>query len=242
MKFLIDNNLSPLLAEGLKAAGHDAVHLRDLGMQAAPDAAVLQRARVDERVLVSADTDFGGLLSRSRATGPLVLLIRRLAGRRAAEQSAIILANLDPGRRGPDSRSCRGHRRRLKYGYAASQCLANPLRSATGRRCRIILRGINQGGALHGTAAPTVAGLCAGAPRPARPRQRRTVALDQSRSFRTGPVLHGPSSSAPIVQLAGTASTRKKGEKQEFPCLVARVANWTWPGCRAVAPSARHER
>ena len=95
MKFLIDNNLSPLLAEGLKAAGHDAVHLRDLGMQAAPDPAVLQRAQVDERVLVSADTDFGGLLSRSQATGPSVLLIRRLAGRRAAEQSAIILANLD---------------------------------------------------------------------------------------------------------------------------------------------------
>lgn len=95
MKFLIDNNLSPLLAEGLKAAGHDAVHLRDLGMQAAPDPAVLQRAQVEERVLVSADTDFGGLLSRSHATGPSVLLIRRLAGRRAAEQSAIILANLD---------------------------------------------------------------------------------------------------------------------------------------------------
>jgi predicted nuclease of predicted toxin-antitoxin system len=95
VKFLIDNNLSPLLAEGLKAAGHDAVHLRDLGMQTAPDPAVLQRAQVDERVLVSADTDFGGLLSRSRATGPSVLLIRRLAGRRAAEQSAIILANLD---------------------------------------------------------------------------------------------------------------------------------------------------
>ena len=95
MKFLIDNNLSPLLAEFLKAAGHDAVHLRDLGMQAAPDPAVLQRALVDERVLVSADTDFGGLLPRSRATGPSVLLIRRLAGRRAAEQSAIILANLD---------------------------------------------------------------------------------------------------------------------------------------------------
>ena len=97
MKFLIDNNLSPLLAEGLTAAGHDAVHLRDLGMQAEPDPVVLQRAQTDERVLVSADTDFGGLLSRSRdrATGPSVLLIRRLTGRRAAEQSAIILANLD---------------------------------------------------------------------------------------------------------------------------------------------------
>jgi len=95
MRFLIDNNMSPLLAESLKAAGHDAVHLRDLGMQAAPDPVVLERAQVDERVLVSADTDFGGLLSRSHATGPSVLLIRRLVGRRAAEQSAIILANLD---------------------------------------------------------------------------------------------------------------------------------------------------
>lgn len=95
MRFLIDNNLSPLLAESLKAAGHDAIHLRDLAMQAAPDTVVLERAQADERVLVSADTDFGGLLARSHATGPSVLLIRRLAGRRAAEQSAIILANLD---------------------------------------------------------------------------------------------------------------------------------------------------
>jgi predicted nuclease of predicted toxin-antitoxin system len=60
-------------------------------MQAAPDPAVLQCAQVDEWVLVSADTDFGRLLSRSQATGPSVLLIRRLAGRRTAEQSAIIL-------------------------------------------------------------------------------------------------------------------------------------------------------
>lgn len=93
MKFLIEDNLSPLLAESLKAAGHDAVHLRDLGRRNQIQSS--QRAQTDERVLVSADTDFGGLLSHSRATGPSVLLIRRLAGRRAAEQSAIIVANLD---------------------------------------------------------------------------------------------------------------------------------------------------
>jgi predicted nuclease of predicted toxin-antitoxin system len=95
VKFLIDNNLSPLLADALKAAGHDAVHLRDLRMQAATDHVVLEHARADERVLVSADTDFGGLLARSGASTPSVILIRRLAGRRAAEQAAIILANLD---------------------------------------------------------------------------------------------------------------------------------------------------
>lgn len=95
MKFLIDNNLSPLLADALKAAGHDAVHVRDLGLQAAPDEIVLERADAGEQVLISADTDFGGLLSRSQADGPSVILIRRLVGRRAAEQAAIILANLD---------------------------------------------------------------------------------------------------------------------------------------------------
>lgn len=95
MKFLIDNNLSPLLADALKAAGHDAVHVRDLGLQAAPDEVVLERADAGGQVLISAGTDFGGLLSRSKVDGPSVILIRRLAGRRAAEQAAIILANLD---------------------------------------------------------------------------------------------------------------------------------------------------
>jgi predicted nuclease of predicted toxin-antitoxin system len=43
MRFLIDNNLSPLLADELKAAGHDAVHVRDYGLQAATDEVVLPR-------------------------------------------------------------------------------------------------------------------------------------------------------------------------------------------------------
>jgi predicted nuclease of predicted toxin-antitoxin system len=94
VKFLIDNNLSPLLADALKAAGHDAIHVRDLGMQAAPDEAVLEQARTGGQTLISADTDFGGLLSRSKASSPSVILIRRLVGRRAADQASIILANL----------------------------------------------------------------------------------------------------------------------------------------------------
>jgi len=95
MRFLIDNNLSPVLADKLNAAGHDAVHVRDYGLHAATDQVVLARARVDNRVLISADTDFGTLLAREGADRPSILLIRRLSGRRATEHAAIILANLD---------------------------------------------------------------------------------------------------------------------------------------------------
>ena len=73
MRFLIDNNLSPVLADELKTAGHDAVHVRDYGLQAATDQIVLARARGDNRILISADTDFGTLLAREGGRPPVGL-------------------------------------------------------------------------------------------------------------------------------------------------------------------------
>ena len=50
MKFLIDNALSPVLAERLKDAGHDAAHVRDYDMQAADDEQIFNRAQQEQRV------------------------------------------------------------------------------------------------------------------------------------------------------------------------------------------------
>lgn len=94
MRFLVDENLSPLLAELLREAGHNAEHVRNLGMARADDVAVLARAESDGCILVTADTDFGGLLARSGQGQPSVILLRKLQGRRAAEQAQHLLDHL----------------------------------------------------------------------------------------------------------------------------------------------------
>jgi predicted nuclease of predicted toxin-antitoxin system len=47
VKFLIDMPLSPILADWLKARGHDAVHAVHLAMGSVPDSEILERARID---------------------------------------------------------------------------------------------------------------------------------------------------------------------------------------------------
>jgi predicted nuclease of predicted toxin-antitoxin system len=95
VRFLLDQNQSPRLIELLAAHGHEAQHVRDLGMRASPDIAILEAARRSGQVIISGDTDFGELLASSDATGPLIVLIRRQGQRRAHQIVALLLANLD---------------------------------------------------------------------------------------------------------------------------------------------------
>ncbi len=86
MKFLIDMPLSPELAIWLVQQGHDAVHALDLGLDRAPDKVILERARNEQRVVITADLDYPRLLALAQAEGPGLILFR---GGNYSEQEAV---------------------------------------------------------------------------------------------------------------------------------------------------------
>jgi predicted nuclease of predicted toxin-antitoxin system len=93
VNFLIDSSLSPALAEKLREAGHDSVHVRRYGIHKAEDEVIFDRATQEERVLVTADADFNALLAARQAAKPSVILFKRTTPRRPTEQAKLLLAN-----------------------------------------------------------------------------------------------------------------------------------------------------
>jgi predicted nuclease of predicted toxin-antitoxin system len=94
VKLLLDANLSPEVGRCLKEAGHDAIHVADIGLLTATDPAILGAAANEARILLTADSDFGALLALGSLASPSVLLLRSADHLRPAEQAELIAINL----------------------------------------------------------------------------------------------------------------------------------------------------
>ncbi len=94
MKFLVDNALPPGLAELLLEAGYDAVHVQAYGMHAASDEQILEVALSEDRIVVSADTDFGTILATQEASRPSFILFRETNLLVAQDYASTLLPSL----------------------------------------------------------------------------------------------------------------------------------------------------
>ena len=87
MRFLADAGVSPKTIEFLKQLGHEAVHVRTIGLQRAPDPRVVDRARSDGSVVLTFDLEFGDILALGVMEKPSVIIFR-LADERADSVNA----------------------------------------------------------------------------------------------------------------------------------------------------------
>ncbi len=76
MRFLADAGVSPKTVEFVQQLGPEAVHVRTLGLQRAPDAALVDRARADRSVVLTFDLDFGEVLALGILDKPSVIIFR----------------------------------------------------------------------------------------------------------------------------------------------------------------------
>jgi len=68
--------LSPGLAAWLTQHGHDAIHAAQAGLHRATDDEIIDRARSESRIIVTADLDYPRLLAMEQAISPGLILFR----------------------------------------------------------------------------------------------------------------------------------------------------------------------
>ena len=94
MRFLNDNALSPALAAFCNRPCHDAIHVRELGLQRADDDVIFEHAAAEHRIVVSADDDFGTLLAVRSSRQPSVIQFRGEGSRKPEALARTLLPNL----------------------------------------------------------------------------------------------------------------------------------------------------
>lgn len=98
MRFLVDMNLATEVAVWLRTQGHDAIHLREVELQALGDQAVVAKAIAEKRVVVTFDLDFADIAAAAGAAPVAVILFRLRSAQtaRVVDRLRGILAAVGP--------------------------------------------------------------------------------------------------------------------------------------------------
>jgi predicted nuclease of predicted toxin-antitoxin system len=76
MRFLADMGVSKRVVDWLRSEGHDALHLREQGLQHLPNGQIFAKAHQEQRVVLTFDLDFGEILAASAGKTVSVVLFR----------------------------------------------------------------------------------------------------------------------------------------------------------------------
>ena len=76
MKFLADMGVSMTTVHKLRESGYNVVHLREQGLHRLPDPDILDKALLENRIVLTFDLDFGDLLAVSHQNLPSVIIFR----------------------------------------------------------------------------------------------------------------------------------------------------------------------
>jgi predicted nuclease of predicted toxin-antitoxin system len=76
VRFIADMCIDVRVATWLNAQGHDAIHLRDQGLQRLANGEIFDKAIAESRVAVTFDLDFGEIVALSKGRKGGVILFR----------------------------------------------------------------------------------------------------------------------------------------------------------------------
>jgi predicted nuclease of predicted toxin-antitoxin system len=66
MQFLLDMGISNLVGTWLQSRGFDTIHIRDNGLNRLEDVLIVEKAIVENRIILTSDMDFGQILSNKQ--------------------------------------------------------------------------------------------------------------------------------------------------------------------------------
>src|SRR4030042_3733616 len=76
MRLLADHDVYKVTINELKGWDHDVVTVKEVGMQEATDRDLLRKAKIDNRLLITRDKDFGTLVFWEKVLSTGVVLLR----------------------------------------------------------------------------------------------------------------------------------------------------------------------